>query len=41
MYKNKWNFEEAFKYMKQVRPLTNPNQGFIKQLIAFENDLGI
>jgi hypothetical protein len=32
-------YEEAFKLVKSKHSQTMPNQGFIQQLIAYENEL--
>jgi protein-tyrosine phosphatase len=39
MIENKWKYEEAYSYVKNRRPLTEPNIGFVKQLKSLEYKL--
>lgn len=32
MYNNKWTFEKAYDYLRNIRPIIHPRQGFIAQL---------
>lgn len=41
MIENRWSYEEAFNYVKNKRPIVEPNIGFIKQLKALEFKLKI
>ena len=36
MWKNQLEFKEAITYVKQIRPIINPNYGFEKQLKMFD-----
>ena len=36
MWKNQLEFIEAIQYIKKIRPIINPNYGFIRQLQIFE-----
>ena len=36
MWKNQLEFLEAIEYIKRIRPIINPNYGFIRQLKMFE-----
>lgn len=31
--------KEAYEHVKLIRPIAKPNQGFLKQLISFENKI--
>jgi hypothetical protein len=33
------NFDGAYQYVKSLRPIINPNEGFIRQLRQYENIL--
>ncbi|CAD8119455.1 unnamed protein product [Paramecium sonneborni] len=35
IYKNNWNYDQAFNFVKQKRNCSKPNQGFKKQLIKY------
>lgn len=37
MIQNKWNYEEAFNFVKRKRPHIEPNIGFIRQLKELEH----
>lgn len=39
MKKYNWTKDTAFKYVSIKRPIINPNDGFRKQLVTWENDL--
>ncbi len=39
MWKNKYNYEEAYSFVKERREWINPNEGFISQLKEFEQIL--
>jgi atypical dual specificity phosphatase/dual specificity phosphatase 12 len=39
MKKYNWSYEKAYNYVKNKRPIINPNRGFKKQLIQYENYL--
>ena len=39
MIENRWCYEEAFNFVKQRRPIVEPNIGFVKQLKALEYKL--
>ena len=39
MFKNKWTFEVAKKYVKDRRPQISPNDGFVKQLKEYEKSI--
>lgn len=39
MIENRWGFEQAYNYVKKQRPLTEPNDGFVKQLKHLEYKL--
>lgn len=39
MIENRWCFEEAFNYVKNRRPIIEPNIGFVKQLKGLEYKL--
>ena len=39
MFKNKWTFDESFKYVSNKRPMISPNKGFITYLKQWENKL--
>lgn len=41
MWKNRINFESAFRILKQVRPIVEPNSNFVYQLKSFEKLLSI
>ena len=36
---NSWNLETALRYVKEKRPIADPNDGFLKQLITYEGIL--
>ena len=36
MWKNVISYEESFDILKKLRPIINPNDGFIKQLQIFD-----
>lgn len=36
MIENRWGFDEAYNYVKNRRNLTEPNDGFVKQLKSLE-----
>jgi dual specificity phosphatase 12 len=36
MIENRWNYEEAYNFVKNQRPIIQPNIGFVKQLKALE-----
>jgi len=39
MFSRKWTVETAFHFLKERRPVINPNKGFWKQLSEFEGRL--
>ncbi len=39
MIENRWCYEEAYNYVKNKRPIVEPNIGFVKQLKALEYKL--
>ncbi|KRW99055.1 hypothetical protein PPERSA_11656 [Pseudocohnilembus persalinus] len=39
MRKYQWSFEKSFQHCRQRRRVTNPNPGFLKQLLNFEKKL--
>lgn len=41
MWKNRINFESAFRIVKQARPIIEPNSNFVNQLKSFEKLLSI
>ena len=41
MWKNKMNFESAFRIVRQGRPIVEPNSNFVNQLKSFEKLLSI
>lgn len=41
MWKNKINFESAFRIVRQARPIVEPNSNFVNQLKSFEKLLSI
>lgn len=36
-----WSFEKTLEFVRSKKPNTNPNFGFVKQLISYEEDLRI
>lgn len=40
MQKNKWNLKTSYEFVKNRRAI-EPNEGFAKQLIEFETELGM
>jgi len=36
MVKNKWKYEETYKFLKEKRPIVCPNEGFVTQLKQLE-----
>jgi predicted protein tyrosine phosphatase len=41
MKSHKWDFETAFTYVRSMHPSTNPNPGFIQQLVKSQSNLNI
>jgi protein-tyrosine phosphatase len=39
MIVNQWRYEEAYNFVKQRRPLTEPNIGFVRQLKELESKI--
>lgn len=37
IYKYGWNLEKSFKFIKEKRPIINPNSGFMYQLMIYNN----
>jgi len=37
IYANDWNYETALKFVKQARPICEPNAGFVFSLITWDN----
>lgn len=41
MYKKHMPLSQAFQLVKQSRPETMPNSNFLKQLVEYQNQLGL
>lgn len=41
MQENEWTFQQSLDYVRKFRPNVCPNDGFVKQLEAFEKELGL
>ena len=41
MKKNKWKFAKALEFVRDKRRIVHPNQGFVRQLLAFEKQLNL
>ena len=39
MKKNNWKYDKALEYVREKRAIVYPNQGFVRQLRAFEKEL--
>jgi protein-tyrosine phosphatase len=40
MKSNSWTYEKALEYIQSTRNEVNPNQGFVKQLKDYQNEIG-
>jgi hypothetical protein len=36
MIENRWSYEETYNFVKNKRPIVDPNIGFVKQLKGLE-----
>lgn len=41
MWYKRWSFKKAMEHVKMVRYCADPNEGFRKQLIQFEREIGV
>jgi len=41
MRENRWTYAQSLDFVRAARPNVCPNEGFVRQLIAYEQDLGI
>jgi hypothetical protein len=41
MWKQRWTFDNAWKYARTMRPVVFPNMGFQSQLRIFQSEMAI